>query len=182
MATTLILYLIPPRGRLKIRLASDSVSRKGYLEIHGSALAVQFFYEYRREGKLIDVIGTPEGESASGFIFPVERTPTANTGFSWAPSSTEEALETFPILLTLLDQNGNPQGEPRTIPYEGHLARFFNKIFTEVGSNFVGSLSIESALPIFLTVLRLETTADGFQLTKVPTDPAPGTFQICIGF
>ena len=51
---------------------------------------------------------------------------------------------------------------------------------TDVGTNFVGSVLIESFLPIVLTVLRQETADEGFQLTSVPVDTDFGFPQICI--
>ena len=175
-------YPIPPRGTMKIRLAGDSVLRSGYLEIAEPRLTVQFFYEYRQDGELIEVIGVSESDDSFNFIFPVERTPTANTGFAWArPSSQDASLGASPITLTLLDENGTVHEDPQKILYDGHLARFFDEVFTDVGMNFVGSVLIESLVPISLIAIRQVTTDRGFQLTSVPVDTNPGGLKICIG-
>ncbi len=53
--------------------------------------------------------------------------------------------------------------------YSGHDALFFTELFDSLES-FVGSLRIESEVSLFLTVVRVEQSAAGFQLTNVPSE------------
>ena len=50
-----------------------------------------------------------------------------------------------------------------------HLSTIdFRKGFDGVPDEFLGKLSVEAIKYLRLTVLRLETTGNGFQLTSVP--------------
>ena len=66
-------FEIPGNGTQKYRLSGDPTVRAGYLELDGGLgssdydVAVQFFYEYRQGGTLIDSTGTPEGDSGHSF-------------------------------------------------------------------------------------------------------------------
>ena len=53
--------------------------------------------------------------------------------------------------------------------YDGHDALFFTQLFDFLES-FVGSLRIESEVSLFLTVVRVEQSGGGFQLTNVPPE------------
>ncbi|MDA2930891.1 hypothetical protein MYX84_13265 [Acidobacteria bacterium AH-259-O06] len=166
---------IPGAGTQKLRFTGDSQAKAGYLKISGQSespplglgLAIQFFYEFKQNDQLIDSTGTPLVllPSAS-WAFPVERSSTANTGFAWAPAF---AKGPFSISMTLFDEDGNAVGK-ETLTFSGHLARFFDEVFSGVPTNFLGSVFLESEFDICLTVLRLELTPGGFQLTSVPPD------------
>jgi hypothetical protein len=73
------------------------------------------------------------------------------------------------VELTLLNQDGTVL-ETRDFDFEGHLAKFFSEVFSDVPSQFLGHVLVRSEYPIYLTVVRLETTPIGFELTSTPPD------------
>lgn len=82
--------------------------------------------------------------------------------------STSKATTSFNVRLKLFDADGK-QLEEKTVPFTGHLARFFPEVFDSVAGNFAGKVLIEADQKIYLTVLRLESKSDGtVQLTSVP--------------
>ncbi|MBI4454273.1 MAG: hypothetical protein HY644_00055 [Acidobacteria bacterium] len=172
-----------PTATAKFVLTGDSTAQAGYLVILGrtgfSALdiTVSFFYNFKGSGgELVDSTGVPAGTAATRFFFPVEKTATVNTGFAYAPAG---VTTSFPISATLFDSKGLRIGEKRWT-YQGHLARFFTELFANIANGFTGMVQVVSEQNIFLTALRLELTASGFQLTSVPAkvqarrDQGPG--------
>ena len=98
-------------------------------------------------------------------VFPVENSARVDTGFAYAALDSEGP---FTITATLLDPNGLEVGT-KTWSYGGHEALFFTELF-DLTEDFVGSLRIESELSLFLTVVRVEESQHGFQLTNVPPE------------
>ena len=96
---------------------------------------------------------------------PVEKSSEADTGFAYTAL---DPGEDFSISATLIDQAGVEVGTVTWI-YNGHEALFFTELFGFPDS-FVGSLKIESEVSLFLTVVRVEQSAGGFQLTNVPSE------------
>ena len=90
-----------------------------------------------------------------------------NTGFAWAPFS---MTHQFKVVATLLDQDGSQIGSEE-ITFAGHLAQFFTETFAGIQDGFLGWVRISSEENLHLTVLRLENTSSGFQLTSVPPRP-----------
>lgn len=164
---------IGPDSTQKFLLTGDDKVRAGFLEVVGrngsetADIATSFFYNLFQDNQLVDSIGVPASVRGRRFVFPVEKTSTVDTGFAWAPSL---VTSSFPIDLTLFDQNGD-QVQQETLTYDGHLARFFTEVFDSIPDGFIGKVLVEADIDIHLTVLRLELTADGFQLTSV----SPGT-------
>jgi hypothetical protein len=160
-----------PGSSKKFVFVTDAL-QTGYLEIvtrTGSpdSIAPFFFYNFLQDGQLKDSTGTAGGEAKKRFWFSVEKTFTVNTGFAYISRSDSGSFE---ITLTLFDETGN-QVQQETLKYEGHLARFFagpDGIFSNVPDGFIGALLVTSPEDIVLTVLRLEYTAGGFQLTSLP--------------
>jgi hypothetical protein len=160
-------------------LGGDQLARSGYLRIvpdeglSAQSLAMSFFYNYSPAASLTDAIGVPPGSAGRAFVFPVERSATVNTGFAWSPESPEEenpetgTPEPFAVLLTLYDEAGAKMSQA-TLLCDGHLARFFPEALPGVPSSFVGKMVVEAERRISLTVIRLESSGSGFQLTAVP--------------
>ena len=154
----------------KFVLTSNAGVEVGYLQILGqngdqiTDIAPSFFYNVVANGHLVDSIGAPSSVPGRRFLCPVEQTQGVDTGFAWAPAS---ALSGFPINLTLYDSNGNLI-RSQTVTFNGHLAQFFHEAFDNFPGSFVGKVLIESQEDIHLTVLRLNWTQSGFQLTSVP--------------
>ncbi len=173
-----------PNQTAKFVLTGDSTARAGYLRIamdpgpqvleanapqlSAKSLAVSFFYNYLQSQKLADSTGVPSSTGARSLVFPAERSARVNTGFAWTAESWEpEQTTAFKIHLTLFDSTGTKTGE-RELTYEGHQARFFSELFDGVPAEFLGKVVVEADQRLSLTVVRLEMTQDGFQLTSVP--------------
>ncbi len=155
----------------KYVLEGDQELQSGYLELRGepgfptTSLAVSFFYNLSGPTGLLDSTGSPSQPPSTRYLFGVERSATANTGFAWAPF-----LDTsdFGIMLQLYDTDGTLL-QTRRLAYDGHLARFFTEVFENLPAEFVGLVEIQSEKSLFLTVLRLEFSASGgqtFELTS----------------
>ncbi len=170
----------------KIRLGGDAL-RVGYLWYpedfwYGSFVATvttQFFYEFRRDGDLIDSIEARRGRAtwgSNGLAFPVERSLNLNTGLALAPwSPPGGAGNAFAYTLRLFDEEGDQVGL-ETLTFRGHTALFIDEVFPDLPLEFLGWLSVEvpggmsSMNHLYVTVLRQELTSNGFQLTGVEPD------------
>ncbi len=184
-AGNIVRVTLAARSVRKLRLTGGEDPHVGYLSFREdfiypgfvTPLATQFYYEYRRDGELIDSIGAPTGLATFGtnaLAFPVERSGTVNTGLALAPwSAPGGSRNPFLYTLRLFDEDGNQIGL-RTFTFRGHEARFFDEFFPNVPEEFLGWLSLEVPAAIFehvcVTVLRLEQTSNGFQLTNIRPD------------
>lgn len=130
-----------------------------------SALAASYFFNFLDSGKLLDSTGVPKGVPARKFTFPVERSGVIDTGFAIRrlPDQPDS-----PITLTLFDATGSQVGETSTA---SDFAKFITQFFTQLPAEFLGSVVAQSDDDFYLVVIRLEQTADGFQLTSVPAEP-----------
>ena len=161
---------LPPQGTRKFTLTGDDQMREGFFDLIGtnsslnSQVALSFFYQLGN-GALSDSIATFDTPPSKVLVFPVEKSSEADTGFAYAAF---DAGEAFSISATLIDQAGVEIGTVTWI-YSGHDALFFTELFDSLES-FVGSLRIESEVSLFLTVVRVEQSAAGFQLTNVPPE------------
>ena len=161
---------LPPQGTRKFTLTGDDQVREGFFDLIGSnsslnsQVALSFFYQLGN-GALSDSIATFDTPPSKVLVFPVEKSSKADTGFAYAALDPGGA---FSISATLIDQAGVEIGTVTWI-YSGHEALFFSELvfFPE---SFVGSLRIESEVSLFLTVVRVEQSAAGFQLTNVPPE------------
>jgi hypothetical protein len=164
---------LPAFGSTRLLLQGEATARTGYLVVFGSGantgsdVAVAFFYNFYSGGRLVDSVGVPPGSQSGRHMFAVEKTATVNTAFAWAPPWTP--LPSFDITVTLYDSAGN-QVQQKTIPFTGHLAKYFTEIFDAVPANFVGHVRVVSPQAIVMTVLRFETVGESFQLTSTPSD------------
>lgn len=163
-----------PHGSMKLRFTGDGTTRSGYLEIDSDVsysdldIAYSYFYEFRSGGRLQDTIGSPESAWDKKFVMAVEKSPVVDTGLAWCQSNRFTSSQ-FPINLTLYDEAGNIFRQ-RSVTFTGHQAQFVTQIFTDLPAAFVGHLKIESQDYMYLTVLRMEQTSGGFQLTSTPPD------------
>ena len=157
----------------KLVLTSNASLKPGYLQIFpdegftSEGITLSFFYNFLQEGQLVDSTGVAATNSNTKFIFNVEKTAAVNTGVAWAPFSMTHA---FKITATLFGADGGRIGSEE-ITFAGHLAQFFTETFTGIQDGFLGWVRISSEENIHLTVLRLENTSSGFQLTSVPPRP-----------
>ena len=165
---------IPPQGTREFVFAGDSEARAGYLEVDASLgvssrdIALAFFYNFSVEGQLVDSTGVPASDfGGREFVFPVRRSQRVDTGMAWAPRSFFDDGDEFNVILTLFDSEGN-QVDQVIRRFTGREAFFFGQAFDGVPDEFLGKLSVEAIESLHLTVLRLETTGNGFQLTSVP--------------
>ena len=124
-------------------------------------LAASFFYQVGSP-TLTDSIATFDTPPSKVLVFPVEKSAGGDTGFAYAALDPDGA---FSISATLIDQSGVEIGTV-TWNYSGHDALFFTEMFDFLES-FVGSLRIESEVSLYLTVVRVEQSVGGFQLTNV---------------
>jgi predicted choloylglycine hydrolase len=163
---------IAPRSTVKLRLSGDQLTRSGYLQMYGDGtstvydVATSYFYNYVTDGRLQVCTGSAAAPTGRLFWFPVEKSPSINTGLAWAPGT---VAGPFPLVMTLFDQEG-VQVQQKILGFVGHEARFFDEIFDSVPDGFLGRVRIESQENIHLEVLRLERTGSGFQLTATPPD------------
>jgi hypothetical protein len=160
---------LAPRETKKFVLTGGATTVSAGLEIFGnpgfptSRIAVAYFFNYLENGNLVDSIGVPKGQAAKRFIFPVERSPSVNTGIAIRRRANQGSSS---ISMGLFDARGVQ--EQSVVFLIG--ARFLTELFT-LPSEFLGSVVVESQDEFYLVVLRLETTQTGFQLTSVPADP-----------
>ena len=160
---------VPGRGTRKVRITGDSTTRTGFLEMFGegglptSGILVQFFFEYNSQGTLADSVAIPETERGNSFVFSVEKGSSVNTGIAWAPAS---ITDRFLITLSLFDTEGNAADVVELL-FDGHATNFFDEIFDQVPGEFLGLVSLKSVASMYVTVLRLEYTQGGFQLTAL---------------
>lgn len=162
---------LPARATAKFVLGGDSSARAGYLGISGKTgftdadVTTAFFYNLAdTAGNLQDSIGVPAAQSGTSFLFPVEKSSSANTGFAFAPFLVTAPFE---ILATLRNAAG-AELQTVTLTFNGHRALFFTEIFTNVPDGLTGLVQLEARESIFLTVLRLELIGGGVQLTSLP--------------
>ena len=167
--------VLPADGSRKYVLRGDASARPGFLVITAdeglstSAVSTSFFYNFMDASALVDSTGVPPAPGGTAFAFPVEKTALVNTGLAWAAG--DDGLD-FDVRVSLYDSEGEFVAET-TIAFQGHLARFFagsDGLFPGVSDGFIGKVVIHSDEVIHVTVLRLELTDDGFQLTSVPPD------------
>ena len=159
---------LQPRETQKLVLTGGADAITTGLVIRGAAgsstsdLSVAYFYNYFEAGVLKDSTGVPGGVASTRFTFPVERSELINTGLAIRRLATQTDS---PITLTLYNADGTMFDQ---VPASSDFAQFFDELFTDVPTDFRGSLVAESADEFYLVVLRLERTPDGFQLTSIP--------------
>jgi hypothetical protein len=159
----------------------------GYLFLWGTQgssttdVSIAYFFGYVQSGKLIVSTGSEAGFNRNLFHFPVEYSPInasggVNTGIAWAPELTVTPPQ-FNITATLYITDKSGIGQlygSKTLTYSGHAAQFINEMFPELtGTDFRGYLVLQADYTFFMEVLRLDSTADGFLLTRVPPDRKP---------
>lgn len=162
---------LPARATRKYVVGGDLQVRAGYLEVErrsggSESLTPSLFYHLVQGGRLVDSMGISAGAASTRFWFPVEKAADANTGFAYAP---ETASNPFGVRLQLFDASGGLV-QTRNMESHGHEARFFagpDGVFTGISDGFVGAILVEAQQPLLLTVIRMEVTPTGIQLTSV---------------
>jgi len=159
----------------KFVVSGGDTVQAGYLILRADqggntrSISTSFFYNFLTGGHLMDSTGVPPAVPAVSFCFPVEKTALANTGLAWvSPGS----VGNFDVKVELYGPKGDLVAESTT-SFDGHEARFFagpDGLFPEVPDGFVGKIVIHADESLDITVLRLELTNSGFQLTSVPPD------------
>ena len=184
------LFSLPPKGSVKLVLGGDATLRTGYLNIIGDGvpwarMSVSFFYNLFDGTGLIDSTGTSVVHTpttvhllADTYVYkysvPVEKTTNIRTGIAVTHGLRDAPAfgsgET--MTLTLYDEGGSPI-RIKTLNNDGHQALFVSELWGDLPTNFRGMLQVEPSGPdvrVYLTVLRLEFTEGGFQLTSTPPD------------
>jgi hypothetical protein len=169
---------LPSHGTMKIVIKGTDTVRAGYLTMYGSGysssydVSIAYFYQYLTNGKLTTSTGSTDANSYKTFYFPVEASPSTNTGIAWAPDYSTP--ETFDMIATLYIPDESRVGQiyaSKTIPISGHGGMFVDQMFPELsGTEFHGFLKIEAAYYFCLEVLRMDSAATGFLLTSTPPD------------
>jgi hypothetical protein len=166
----------------RLELTSNSGMQTGWLEYYGdggsssSEVAVSLFYQFYAGGKLTMTVGGGESEWGDTFYIPIERSASVNTGMAWAPSWSWDTAP-FPIIFTLYraSESGGTVYGTKILDYSGQTAKFIDNddLFPTLKllENFRGFLKIESQEYIYLDVMRMDVTADGFLFTSTPPDP-----------
>jgi len=170
----------------KFRLTGSSSVQIGYLEITGMRgmatdatddLSISYFYNYSENEKLKAVSGSWSATHSKAFYFPVETSSTVRTGIAFAPSRypSINLLSGLPVTITL---HRGSESQGKTVTFLCHNALFIDEIFPELlGTTFTGYVSVTSTNFIYVEVLRMDTTPDGFMLTNTPpTAPYWSTF------
>ena len=176
---------VPAYTTTKVVLTGDDAVpvQSGYLFMWGTGgssaydVSISYFYEYYKDGKLMNSNGSIEGAAHTTFYFPLEHSTTAsgavNTGIAWAPEiSTTPNGFNMTATLYLTDESGMGRlYASKTFPYSGHGAQFITEIFPEIsGADFKGFLQLQAEYNVFLEVLRIDSTQSGFLLTSTPPD------------
>jgi len=166
---------LAPHASKKFVLRGADTATPGYLYLTAGeglntrVVTTSFFYDFLSGTQLLDSTGVPPASPSGVTAFPVEKTARVNTGLAWAAINWADDAE---IRVSLYDGEGQLSGET-TLPLGGQSARFFagpDGIFPTVPDGFVGKLVLHPDQVIYVTVLRLENTTPGFQLTSVPPD------------
>ena len=154
-----------PKETSKLVFQGDAITRAGYLLVFKLESTESFFFYNFLDGngQLLDSVGITASLANDAFLFPVEKQGPVNTAFAWISLDTDP----FDITLTLFDALG-VQFDQQVMTFDGHLAKFFDEIFTTVGSSFTDMLQISSEQLLNMVVQRLEFTSSGFQLTSIP--------------
>ncbi len=166
---------VPARATRKVEIRRGGDLAVGCLVLQAGsgsaddALAVSFFYSLLSEnGMLEDSTGIPTGQKATSFSVAVEASDSVDTGIAWASSA---SMAPFDLHVSLSGLDGQLVAE-KDVPFEGHKAQFFTELFGSVPAGFLGSLTVVSPKPIYLTAIRLEM-GGRIQLTSVPPQAAP---------
>lgn len=167
---------LEPAGSGIFVLTGDATVRTGYLEIDGDPsfyfgdVATSFFYQLKQSGELIDSIGSGIDEAGLYFAFPVQQSARIRTGFAWVAAAHIVPLKPEEILVGVFDADGAVH-EIKTLPYEGHQARFVDEMFPDLPEDFQGTMMVNSEKFIHLTVLRQDTLSSGaIQFTSTPAN------------
>ena len=169
-ASSFTLDLEPRQTRKLVFEGSEEQAVAGWLTLTADTgfdrndVATAFFYNLVQEDRLIDSTGVTPAQPSRVFVIPVERTADGNTGMAFR--NVVSQLE-----LSLYDDSGNLIETARA----SNDAKFIDQFFTAVPEGFSGSVQAESSSSFFVTVLRLEFTDDGFQLTSIPATSVPST-------
>ena len=167
---------LEPAGSAVFALTGDATVRTGYLEIDGvpsfffGDVATSFFYQLKQSGELIDSVGSGIDEAGLYFAFPIQQSSRIRTGFAWVASAHIVPLKPEEIRVGVFDADG-AVFEIKTLPYEGHQARFVDELFPDLPEDFQGTMMVNSEKFIHLTVLRQDTLSSGaVQFTSTPAN------------
>jgi len=164
-------WTIPRGATFPYVLSADGVARPGYLVLESvegpgeEQIATSIFFRSVSDGRINDLVATYPAPPMKKAVFPVDRSPSSDTGIALLPTSSIHLVG--PIRFTLLDQAGTKVQELE-LGFSGHTALMLAEIFDQVPATFLGSVVIESPRDFYLLVLRVEPTGQSIQLTAVP--------------
>jgi hypothetical protein len=164
-----ILLSLDPDETQRFVMGRTGPAVSGWLEIHAESgsdlrsLATAFFYNFSSGGQLKDSCGVAPAIPELAVRFPVERSASTSTGVAVRKAQN-------PIQFRLYDES-RVMVEEFSDQFEG--AKFIDELFSNVPDDFIGSVELVSTQPFYVTVLRMDMTPDGFQLTSIPATPVP---------
>jgi hypothetical protein len=117
------------------------------------------------QGQSLAETGLVDSPTLSELTFPVELTDGINAGIAFYNPSTSAAVT---LNLRLLDENGMVAGmTQRTLPPNGHTARFASELFSGI-SDLRGSIAVTATDAIAALALRQNTTTGTPIYTALP--------------
>ncbi len=165
--------IIADHQTAKIVLRGDSITRTGYLEIEPydsntnlDYLAISYFYVFKENGVTKTSAGSGPSSLGRLLAFPAERMvrDRTDTGYAISPIS---GTPPFQVLITIYHSNGTILGS-KTVNYTGYMCEFISQTFPNLQNDFVGQVIISSDHPVYVEVLRMESTPTTFLLTSTP--------------
>jgi hypothetical protein len=167
-------YEISPSRTSRFVITGDSNARSGFLTVttvtgpSDSELATSVYFRLSSPaGKPTDMVSTSSVQPARRWVFPVDRSADADTGFACVvPTSSSSNPE---LSFSLLAADGTPVQQVKK-QQRGHAAYMIAEIFNSIPANFIGSVVVDSPIGIYPLVLRLDLSGGTIQLTG--TSPA----------
>jgi hypothetical protein len=159
-------------GQTKFFFSTAAGSLKVGSAVVGSNLPISVdrtFMEYAcGRTSLIAKAGVPSAPPLTGQTMFAVKTNHSSTAVAVANPGDSTATVTF----QLLDTNGAPAFSTvyRTLPAKNHTAFFIGDLFPGIPTNFFGTLSVISDLPVVTTALDFENTG---QFATSPVFPLP---------
>jgi hypothetical protein len=160
-------WTVEAGGTASLVITCDAEATGGYLEITTQSgpsedrlVTAGFFRLRNSSGIPVDLVGTYAPKPVRKAVFPIDRSPSADTGVAiLAP----EPLS-GPVIFTLRDTSGLTT-QIVQMSLNGQVALMASEIFDQLPPSFVGSVTVESPEWVHLLVLRVEMSQGMVQLT-----------------
>ena len=143
---------LPARATRRLATAGNAEAPSvGWARLSASApIGAQLLFEIRNGETLLTQAAVESSATQRVVDVFADQTSGSRTGVALANNSEAPAL----IRLTLIDPDGNPGASADVeLPANGHLARFLDEFFNEMG-DFSGRVSVNANAPIVVTTLQ----------------------------